>query len=57
MYTRLIAKRPDQPSSVYFDYPEVYRVATAAFSGNHPLDLELDWTIPWMSLKVVKAAV
>ena len=34
--------RPDQPSSVYFDYPEVYRVATAAFSGNHPLDLVLD---------------
>jgi hypothetical protein len=40
MYARLIAKHPDQPSTVYFDYLDVYRVARATFSGNHLLDFE-----------------
>ena len=41
MYTRLIAKHPDQPSWVHFDYMDVYRVARATFSGNHLLDRDL----------------
>ena len=45
MYARLIAKHPDQPAGVHFDYLDVYRVARATFSGNHLLDLELD--DPW----------
>ena len=40
MYSRLIAKHPDQPAGVYFDYLDVYRVARATFSGNHLLDFE-----------------
>ena len=32
MYTRLIAKHPDQPSSAYFDYLDVYRVARVTFT-------------------------
>ena len=48
MYARLIAKHPDQPSGVYFDYLDVYRVARATFSGNHLLGFELDdaWDEP-----------
>ena len=45
MYTRLIANHPDQPSGVYFDYLEVYKVTRATFSSNHLLDVELD--DPW----------
>ncbi len=45
MYARLIAKNPDQPASVYFEYLNVYRVARVTFSGNHLLELELDK--PW----------
>ena len=41
MYARLIAKHPDQPSGVYFDYLDVYRVVRATFSGNRLLDFEL----------------
>jgi len=39
------ASRLDQPSGVYFDYPNVYRITRATFSGNYLLDLELD--DPW----------
>ena len=42
MYARLIAKHPDQPSGVHFNYLDVYRVARATFSGNHLLDLKLE---------------
>jgi hypothetical protein len=38
MYASLIAKHPDQPSGVYFDHLDVYKVARAAFSSNHLLD-------------------
>ena len=41
MYARLIAKHPDQPSSAYFNYLDVYRVARVTFTGNHLLDFEL----------------
>lgn len=45
MYARLIAMHPDQPSDVYFDYLDVYKVARATFSEEHILDVELD--DPW----------
>jgi hypothetical protein len=45
MYARLIAMHPDWPSSLHFDYRDVYKMAKAAFSGNHLLDVELD--DPW----------
>ena len=41
LFARLIAKYPDQPSGVCFDFRDVYRVAKATFSGNHLLGLEL----------------
>lgn len=41
MYVRLTAKHPDHPSSIYFDYLDVYKVVRATFSGNHLLDVEL----------------
>lgn len=40
MYSRLIAKHPDQPAGIHFNYLDVYRMARATFSGNHLLDLE-----------------
>ncbi|KAI0273202.1 hypothetical protein BGY98DRAFT_1188997 [Russula aff. rugulosa BPL654] len=42
MYVRLIAKHPDQPTNVRFNYLDVYKAARATFSGNHLLDVELD---------------
>ena len=45
MFSRLIAKHPDQNSDEHFNYLDVYKVARATFSGNHLLDLELD--DPW----------
>ena len=38
----LIAKHPDQPSSVYFDYLDIYKAARATFSRKHLLDLIMD---------------
>ena len=38
LYARLIAKHPDQPSSICFDYLDVYKAARAIFSGNYLLD-------------------
>jgi hypothetical protein len=32
---RLLAKYPDQPLGVHFNYMDVYKVARATFSGNH----------------------
>ena len=42
MYARLIAKYPDQPFDICFDYLDIYKVARATFSGNNLLDSELD---------------
>ena len=42
MHARLIAKHPDQPSGVHFDYKDIYKAAKATFSGNCLLDMELD---------------
>ena len=52
MYARLIAKHPDQPSGVHFDYLDIYKVARATFSGDHLLDLELD--DPWEGSRSLK---
>lgn len=48
MFVRLIAKHPRQPTDVYFDYLEVYKVARLALRANHVLDVELDdsWDEP-----------
>jgi hypothetical protein len=40
LYARLIAKHPDQPSSICFDYLDVYKAARAILSGNYLLDFE-----------------
>ena len=41
LYARLIAKHLDQPSGVYFNYLDVYRVARVTFTGNHLPDFKL----------------
>jgi hypothetical protein len=45
MHAQLLAKHPDQPSNVAFDYLDVYKVAKATFSGEDLLDL--DWNDSW----------
>ena len=47
LYARLIAKHPDQPSGVYFNYLDVYRVARVTFAGNYLLDFKLGGHLGW----------
>ena len=42
MRARLLAKHPDQPSKVAFDYSDIYKVAKATFSGEDLSDPEWD---------------
>jgi len=53
MYVRLIAKHPDQPAGVHFDYKDVYKVARATFSGNYLLTGS--WMTPGTDLEVSRA--